>query len=78
MLIERSYKATITTDVYVNADKTYANLWLILLQVTKVTSNQIFVKSENDTIWSTYFNQQAPTVSVFRIYHNEMNVTNIG
>ena len=25
---------------------------------------QIFVKSENNTIWSTYFNQQAPTVSV--------------
>ena len=36
-----------------------------------------FVKNENNTIWSIYFNQQAPTVSVFRIYHIETHVTNI-
>ena len=75
------------------ADKTYANLWFTLLQVTKgfrfqknknvrlISGNfsyhRFFVKSENNTTWSTYFNQQAPTVSVFRIYHTEMHVTNI-
>ena len=37
---------------------------------------QIFVKSENNTIWSTFY-QQAPTVSVFSIYHIETHVTNI-
>ena len=35
------------------------------------------MKSENNTIWSIYFNQQAPKVSVFRIYHIKMHVTNI-
>ena len=29
------------------------------------------------TMWSIYFNQQTPTVLVFRIYHTETHVTNI-
>ena len=35
------------------------------------------MKSDNDMMWSIYFNQQTPTVSVFRIYHIETHVTNI-
>ena len=40
---------------------------------------KVFVKSKNNTMWSVclYFNQQTRTVSVFRIYHIEMPVTNI-
>ena len=30
-----------------------------------------------DMVYIIYFNQQAPKVSVFRIYHIKMHVTNI-
>ena len=36
-----------------------------------------FRENENNMIWSTYLNQQAPRVSVFRIYHIETHGTNI-
>ena len=36
-----------------------------------------FVKSENNTMWSTYFNQQTLIVSLFRIYYIVMHMTNI-
>ena len=77
------------------ADKTYANLWFILLQVTKgfrfqknkfkmyVSFLATFHLTDFREKWKqydmvlTYFNQQAPTVSVFRIYHTETHMTNI-
>ena len=73
------------------ADKTYANLWFILLQVTKgfrfqknqnvrfISGNflsQSFVKTIRCGL-HILINQQAPAVSVFRIYHIETHVTNI-
>ena len=35
-----------------------------------------FRESENNTMWSIYFNQETLTVSVSRIYHIETHVTN--
>ena len=93
---KRKWKVRVPSHASVSkydADKTYADLWFILLQVPKgfrFQKNkrctfhfwqlfiwQMFVKSENDTTWSIYFNQQARTVSAFRIYHIESHVTNI-
>ena len=67
------------------ADKTYANLWFILLQVTKgfrfqKNKNVRFISGNFSTIrygLPILINQQAPAVSVFRIYHIETHVTNV-
>ena len=69
----------------------YANLWFILLHVTKdFRFQKLFVsflatfhpkdfceKWKQFTMWSTYFNQQTLIVSLFRIYHIVMHMTNI-
>jgi len=63
---KRKWKLRVPSHTSVSkyyADKTYANLWFIW---------QIFMKSDYNKIWSTYFSQQAP-----RIHHIETHVTNI-
>ena len=87
-----SGKVEVPSRALVNklCNKNYANLWFILLQVTKGFRFQKkkmfvsflatfhlrdFLKSENNTMWSIYFNQQTLTASLFRIYHIERHLT---
>ena len=67
------------------AGKTYANLWFILLQVTKglrfqKNKNVRFISGNFSTIrygLPILINQQAPAVLVFRVNHTETHETNI-